>query len=1289
MTDLAPTECDSPHPARIHTRHDFARELTLLREQANLSIRQIATKVRVQGAHSTIGDWFAGQSLPSKSSEALLIKVLNACGVDDLEAVRQWRQALLRVRRAPGPRGPGPAPYRGLLSFQIEDADWFFGRDALTTHLIDRLNSLSAAGGGIQVVVGASGSGKSSLLRAGLIPALRAGRLSGTSDWTPLLFVPGVHPARELADRLAQLPGPAVETDAAPGRPSAPAGLLVVVDQFEEVFTTCVDEDEQRAFIAALTALATDRGRTLVVLGLRADFYAHALRHPQLLAALDHGQLTVGPMNAAELRAAIVEPAAKAKIDIEPGLTELLLREISPRGSHQAHETGVLPLLSHALYATWYHGQGKQLTIASYREAGGIDGAVAATASQVYDALTAPQRDLAKRLFLSLIQVTPDTADTRRRATTTELRAEYAGNVAEMEEVLDRFIAHRLITADRDRVEISHEALLNAWPTLRDWLATDRAGLIVGQQLHTDAMTWHREGRDPARLYRGTRRAAAQDWAREHLRDHTSLTSDFLEASTRYARRRARRMYQLVATLTALLLITCTAAGYAIQQRAVANAQRQRAVNERNQAISRLVAGRADKLRDIDTSLAMQLSLIAYRINPTVEARSSLLDSSVAPAATRLLGFTTAAQSVAFSPNKRLLAAGSLDHTVRIWDTSDPTRPPLLLGPALTGPTQALFSVAFAPDGRTLAAAGADAKVYLWDVSDPVRPVPRDPLSGPTSTIYSVAFSPDGHSLAAGSADASTRLWDVTDPTRPPAVLAGPTSTIHAVAFSPDGHTLAAGSADASTQLWDVTDPAHPVPRGAPLTGHTLKVLAVAFSPDGRTLATGSSDKTVRLWDVTNRERPVLHPTALTGPTSWINALEFSPDSKIIAVGSSDNTVTTWDLASGRRLSTLPHPAPVTGISFGSQGHTIATSSTDAAVRLWELSGPVLTGSTDAVFNVAFSPDRHTIVAASRDETIRLWNVSDLRRPVPLGPAITDASGGEPFAGTVALSPDGRTIAIGTRTGPVQLMDISVPEHPVSLGPSLTGPTKLIETVAFSPDGNILVAAGDDTKTYLWDLTDRGKPTPLATIGEPGGTALVFSVAFSPDGHYLAAASSDASARLWDITDPTRPRPLGQPLTGFTGYVYSVAFSPDGDTLAVSSADKTIRLWDVTDMARPVPLGPPLTGPTSYVYWVMFSPDGRTLAAAVTDGTVWLLNTANPRQPVVTATLTRPTNAMYTNVFSPDGLVLAGGGADTAIRLWDPDPARVAIWVCATAGTPVTQAEWRQYVPDIAYDPPC
>ncbi|HEV8220696.1 MAG TPA: helix-turn-helix domain-containing protein, partial [Streptosporangiaceae bacterium] len=793
----------------MQSRQDFARELTLLRERAGLTVRDVAKATGLPD--STVGGYFGGRHLPPVKPAGVMESLLAACGVQDAELTGEWLAALSRVRRAPGRRpASAPVPYRGLASFEPEDAEWFYGRQELTRSLIDHLDRQCTAGG-LLFTVGPSGSGKSSLLRAGLIPALRSGALGrpGSRTWPVVLFTPGARPLHELAAQLAPEPetgpgqlaelllahpergaaairahiarqaghgnGPAADDGSQP-QPCA----LVVVDQFEEIFTHCQDDAARRAFIGVLDAAARPSqpspsrdGRpaaglpaALVVLGLRADFYAHALRYPELVPALQDHQVVVGPMSEAELRSVIIEPARKARLGIEDGLVEVLLRDIAPAGlagAGPAHGAGTLPLLSHALLTTWERAGRGRLTVADYEATGGIQGAVASTAEEVYAGLTPAQQDRGRRMFTRLVHVADDTADTRRRVAVSELLGEDDASPGDAGHVLDSFVSKRLITIDAHGAQITHEALLLAWPRLRGWIDADRDGLRTHRQLTAAAELWRSARHDPSTLYRGGPLTAASEWAADPARhgDLNALEREFLQASIEYgraeeatARRRTRRLQQLVAALTVLVVSAGLLTVFAFSQRAAAT-------HQRNLAISRQVAIDANQLRATDPDLAAQLSLAAYQIAPTTQARSSLLDSWAAPSVTRALGPPGVLESVVFSPVRKIMAAAGEDATIRLWSTARQQHP-VRIGRPLTGYRTTVYSLAFSPDGKILASGSGDKTVRLWNVTDPRHITPwGPPLTGPANTVYSVAFSPDGHLLAAGSADRAVRLWDV------------------------------------------------------------------------------------------------------------------------------------------------------------------------------------------------------------------------------------------------------------------------------------------------------------------------------------------------------------------------------------------------------------------------------------------------------------------------------------------------------------------------------------------------
>jgi WD40 repeat protein len=1338
MPDGASGDDGIADPDRIGTRQEFARELTLLKERAGPTVRDVARALGIPT--STIGGYFAGRHLPLRPP-GLLRKILLACGVEDEAEAEKWLAALSRVRHAPGRRpADAPVPYRGLESFQPEDAEWFFGRERLTDTLVGHLRHQYHRGG-LLVVVGPSGSGKSSLLRAGLIPALQSGALGipGSYIWPLTLLTPGARPVHELATQLASLTDDDADrlTKTLLSQPAQCAGLarraacfedntsgsghdsgrqsqcrsVLVVDQFEEAFTACQSEPERLAFIAALCATAggdTDDGvdacagdgghtepAALVIVGLRADFYPHALRYPALVSALQSHQVLVGSMTEAELRTAITGPARRAGLDIEDGLVEILLRDLGPAAGNSetsaAYPPGALPLLSHAMLATWDRSRGGKLTVADYREIGGIHGAVASTADEVYDHLTPARQDLARQIFIRLVHVADDTADARRRVPRSELLLRHG----DAQPVLDAFIDKRLITADTDDVEIAHEALLRAWPRLREWIDHDRAGVLIHRQLTTAAEVWRDSGHDASALYRGGRLAAVQDWAGQapHADDLNVLERDFLDASIerrradeRAARNRTRRLRGFIAALAALCLVVGLLAVAAYQQKNSATYQR-------DLAISRQVATDASQLQGTDIALAMQLSLAAYQISPTSEALASLLNSTAGLAATRMLGPAGAEMaSVAFNPGKTMLAAGSADGTVRLWDVHRQGHPSSV-GPPLAVPGSAA-SLAFSPDGKILAVGSTGSAVWLWDVSTPGRPAVLDRLAlKPAAIVNSVAYSPDGRTLAAASSGGQIYLWNLADPDHASALgapLGTGTGQVSSVAFSPNEKILAAGGSNGRIRLWEFTPAGLPAKTAMFLNGPPDGVNTVAFSPDSRTLAVAGNDSNVWLWDISSGFRASKRPQ-LTGPRSWIYSVAFSPDGSTIAAGSADNNAYVWNLASGALAATLPHPAPVLSVAYGSSGNALATADADGIARIWQLPGPILNGPEGSVFTVAFSPDGdHLAVAdagASGNGAVQLWDVTAPGQPVPLGAPLTAAG---ILDGTVAYGPGGR-LAAGDGNGSVQLWNVRDAGPPVRLAAPLTALNSAIQYVAFDKSGRLMAAGSTAGSIELWDTADYARTEPLAVLAaDAAGAGFhdVFAVVFSPDGKLLASASADGTVRLWDIADPSRPRQLGRPLIRLASAVYQVAFSPDGQILAASGADGKVRLWDVADPSDPRLLST-LSGPIGIVYDVAFSPDGHSLATANGDKTVTLWNVANPARPSSLGSLTGPSGTVFSVAFSPTGNAIAAGSQDGTTRLWLATPASAAEYVCSLAGAPITRAEWAQYIPGLPYNPPC
>ena len=1088
---------------------------------------------------------------------------------------------------------------------------------------------------------------------------------------------------------------------------------MLVVDQFEELFTAGGDADagreEREGFIAALHAAATVPAgphklpAALVVAAVRADFLGRLIAYPPLKAALDAGPFTVGPMSEAELRLAVTGPAAEAGLAVEPAVVEAVIAELR-EGAGGGLGSGVLPLMSQAMAATWQYREGSELTLRGYRRAGGVANAVNRSAQAAYEALTSRQKDAARLVFTQLTIVTPDGQFARRRCTRADLRSPGSPMAADIEAVIDVFSAQRLLVLGKDSVEISHDVLLQAWKQLRDWLGDDQLDRALYSQVITDAHMWESNSGDSSYLYQpgrlATIDAAATRWQDAPTRypPLPATSQAFLGAAHHAARRGTRRRrngFAILALLTAL----------AVAASVVAFSQRAAAVRQRDQAIYNQVIAKALQFGTSDTPLAAQLTLAAYRIQPTQDLASRLLDTENTPLPAPLATGAGFVHSVAFSPDGHTLASGNSDGTVRLWDVADRAYPRPLgqplpggVGSGTAGGTGVVLSVAFSPDGHTLASGDDGGAIELWDVADPARPRLLGQTALPSSfgNAQSVAFSPDGRTLAiASSIDGTTWLFDIADPTQPrplgPSLTGSTASGPNSVAFSPDGHTLASGGDYGGTvRLWDVADPAHPRPLGQPLTGGGAEVTSVAFSPDGRTLASGDYGGTVRLWDVADPPRPRPLGPILTGGGA-VGSVAFSPDGRMLASGSLDGTISLWNVADpaypsplGQRLA--GGTGAVDSVAFSPDGHTLAGGSLDGIIRLWSLPATIMTGSTASGPNsVAFSPNGRTLASSDYGGTIQLWNVADPAHPRPLGQPLT---GGGAEVTSVAFSADGHTLAGGSLDGTIQLWDVADPAHPRPLGQPLADAGTEVNSVAFSPDGHTLASGNSDSSVRLWDVADPTHPRPIGNV-LTGGADLVLSVAFSRVGHILASGDYDSTIKLWDVADPADPLPLGLAVTGALASVYSLAFSPNGHTLASGDYGGTIRLWDLADPAYLRPFGQPFTGGGAKVNSVTFSPDGGTLASGSLDGTIRLWDVADPADPQqLGQPLTGSTVAVDSVAFSPDGHTLASGSDDGTTRLWNLNVQSAINRICATAGG-LTPQQWNEYIPQLGYQPIC
>ncbi|MEU0880831.1 hypothetical protein ABZ345_19685 [Lentzea sp. NPDC005914] len=1222
-----------------------------------------------------VSDWRRGRNVPARfSGLSAVLEVLVGEArkrrpqpaiekLYDLDAWRTlWEEALASPvteteTDTPPPEDSAVCPYMGLSAFGPQDANWFFGRERATNALLARINE-----NGITMLVGASGAGKSSLMKAGVLPRL---------DKEALIISPGTDPLKELAlqvpDLILTLESAAdseLLVEFAHEVQLAVGDRVLVVDQFEEAFTLGGDENRLRIFVQALHAAAE---KTSVLLGVRADFYARCLDFPELAEALQNRQMVLGAMSAAEVRDAVTNPAKAAGLQLEPSLVDLMLRDLGAhnRRGKDAYDAGALPLLSHALLVTWQRRQAGRLTIAGYRAAGGIQGAVSTTAERAWSDLDELGQAAAKQLLLRLVRVGEDTQDTRRRSSRHSL-LEASTNLTATERALEVLTRARLITMDAGSVEITHEALLHAWPRLRSWLDDDRAGNLNRQKLEEDATTWAETGRDSSLLYRGARLEGVRQ-----QQNVTAIAKEFVRTSERQHRKSAWLRRSAVVLVSVFALIAAGAAVIAVQQR--------------NDAQYSQVVAEADRLATSDPSLSAQFLLAAHRMRPDDQAvNAKLLGTQQLPLAIPLAGHTGAVYLTTFSPDGTLLATASYDRSARLWDVRDRSHPRQIA--VITGHRDWLSSAVFSPDGKVLATTGQDATIRFWDVRDPANPKAIKTLETGNGPSYLLEFSPDGTLLAAANEDKSARLWDVRDPANPKPAgepLRDHTAAVRSLAFSPDGRTLATTGDDQTIRLWDVATRTR---IGRPMTGHTAGIHTLAFSPDGKLLASGSDDKIVRLWNPATQD-PV--GQSLGGHTGPVWSVKFSPDGLVLASASADATVRLWNLSNPAAPSLLGRPLAARGanlfaLGFSPDGGALATGSLENAVQLWSLPRSMLLGHSLHVPTPTFSPDGKLIATGSSDKTVRLWNVSDTRHPEQIGPPLL---GHERTISPPAFRPDGKVLASAAGDRTVRLWDIADPAHPKPLGEPITLTNRFSARVQFRPDGQVLLTNNDDESVRFWDVRDPARPVPL---GDPltGHDGYVNDAQFSPDGRTLVTASSDKTIRLWDVSDPAKPRLLGKTIED-PQIVNRALFTADGKTLITSGANKVIRFFDVRDLEHPTQISE-LHGHMGTISTLSISADGKLLASSSADRTFRLWDISDPAAPTsLGQQITGDWAAEPFVQFAPEGRTLATGNADGIVRLWDLDVEHQADQICSTTRGALTPELWAERVPQLTFEDPC
>jgi WD40 repeat protein/transcriptional regulator with XRE-family HTH domain len=1265
----------------------FGDLLRFLRRRAGITQMELAIQVGYSNAQ--ISRLEQNERLPDiPTIEARFVSALGL--EEEPKAAARLLELAANVRREDAP-ATGLSPYKGLNYFDESDADFFIGREVLTAKLVQRVLALTSTGSTHETrflaVVGASGSGKSSLVRAGLVSALRWNKAS--TDWRTHILVPTAHPLESLAGTLTQESNSVIATatfmdDLARDERSLQiftkrmlgslngSRLLLVVDQLEEVFTLSRSEEERAAFISNLLTAASEMdGPVMVVITLRADFYAHCANYPGLREAVARNQEYIGAMKDEELRRAIEEPAQRGRWELEPGLVDLLLHDVG-------REPGALPLLSHALFETWQRRRGRVMTLSGYTSSGGVRGAIAETAEAVFaDQFTHEQQAIARRIFLRLTELgdPAGAGDTRRRATFSEL-------ILKPEEaftthiVLKALADARLITTSEDAAEVAHEALIREWPTLHSWLEENREALRLHRQLTESAHDWSEADHDPDLLYRGSRLAQALEWASIHQDEMNPLEAEFLAAAAedsehQAAEREAQRQRELetaqkladterkraeeqmhsanrlrtrnrvvTALGTTALVLAILAGVFSIQSNR--NAEQAQANLIRSEA-QRLAAEANNLLfNNGDSNLIALLAIrsLTMQYTPSGDAVLSSLTTLEAPPM-EFRGHTSDLWSVAFSPDGKYLITSSDDKTVKLWEvaTGKSIR-------TFSGHTGGVWDVVFSPDGKYLLTGSADSTARQWDV---VRGETVQTFSGHAATIDSVAFSPDGkYILTAGAADLTARLWD-TDTGETLHTLTGHSDRVVRVAYSPDGMHVLTGSVDGTARLWDAASG-----RAVRVFEHPNVVGAITFSPDGKYIATGCEDNIARIWDTATGQMV----REFSGHRGFVQGVRFSPNGKYLLTGSGDRTARLWDIATGQTIRIFGgHADDVQTVTFSPDGLQIATASNDRIARVWNLQtfpgGMLFAGHSRFVQQASFSPDSKRVVTASLDTTARIWDTES-------GQLLNTLRGhGGDVRGAI-FSPDGKMILTASEDTTARLWS-------AASGKELQrfeGHIDVVSRAIFSPDGKYVVTASYDGTARVWNTETRQTIVTYTDQG-PGH---VNRVVFSPDAKTLATSGDDGTARIWD--------PLtGKDLMVFRGHsdiVTGVAFSPDGKYLVTSSFDSSVRLWDVrsgTEVRR-------FTGHVGVVYGVTFSPDGRYILSSGADATARLWNMQTGKE---VRRFIGHNNQVRDVAFSSDGKYILTASNDNTGRLWLADFHDTIQAVCALLTRDLTSEERIQF----------
>ena len=1145
------------------------------------------------------------------------------------------------------------SPYKGLNRFNAADRDRFYGRDKLIRRILEAINA-----SGLTLVTGASGSGKSSVIRAGVIPELKQS-LSHYSI-KDFIFTPSQDPFESLyrcllseekdyqfsesdaqivltkkADAIAQVIDRLKDKD---------ERWLWFIDQFEELFTNCGDESIRQNFIDGIVKIVkSGDGSVRIILGMRADFLEQFSFYPALGTILDKDNIhLVTEMHPDELRQAIEQPAAKHGVVFETGLVEQIIQDVQG-------QRGYLPLLQYSLNLLWETEcktkaadgraeiENRILNVSTYNLLEGVRGALQTRVDKLYRNLSSDQRSLTKQIFLKLVNIV-DTDGGSRPVSRRASQSEFEGKDFE-KTLLATFVKENLLVSSTEyqneqgldfkgtsgkkqyaTVEIAHEVLLSSWDELKRWLEEEKETIILKNYLADEANRWQRirqesnEAKAKTELLKGARLeqlyTLREAKAFEKLGGLSNLENEFIDVSFAWSKQQqaqVKRRRQI--TVGALTFFLAIVSGLAIIAQKNADEANKANVNQGFISASyKMTSLLYDNLQlealveAVETGDRLQRSPNNSLASSAVKMRVALATGEViynVKEKNRLIDHSRDVSAVAYSVDGKYIASGSYDTTVKLWDVNGKKLH------TFTGHRDVVTSVAFSKDNKFLASSSIDRTVKIWNIDN--KEVKNLDFG---EGINSVAFSPDGKQLEIASGNTATVISIESGAKEQ--TLTGHSSDVVKVIFSPDGKLLATASADQTVKIWNEGK------ESQTLKGHSGAIASVVFSPDGKQLASASADNTAKLWNIEGKELQTLR-----GHRNKVTDVAFSPDGKSLATASDDRTIKIWNLE-GQEMETLQgHSDIVRSIAFASDGKNLASASADKTIKIWNLEGLqrlILKGHSKGVRSIAFSPDSQKIVSASADKTIKIWSND--------GKELKTLTGHAQVVTSIAFSADGKKIASGSSDDTIRIWDSEGKELQ-----TLTGHGSVVYSVAFSLDGKYLASSSLDKTVKIWNTAGQ----ELQTISE--GVGEVLSIAFSPDSKQLALAGRDKSVKLWNI-EAKKLQPLGQ----HTEQVTSIAFSPDGKYIASASGDRTIKIWNSDGKELQT-----LKGHSDAIATVAFAPNSQQLATASADRIIKVWNIDGNEL----FTLKGHTDAIASVAFSSDGNYLASASNDKTIILWN------------------------------------